>query len=279
VTNGLLQVIGAFEKPEPFLIAGPCAIEDVKTARTIAKELVRIKNETDLIVIFKGSYEKANRTMCNSFHGVGIDRGLEILRMVKDEYGLPVTTDVHESCDVKKVADVVDLIQIPSLLCKQSKLLFEAGDTGKPINVKKGQFLPIKDVVYIVDKIKSRGNNNIMLTERGTLYGYSDIINDFRSIVRMKKLGCLVVYDATHSIKTYSERSVSPEGAVPEFLKPLTRCAAAIGANGLFLETHENWKNAKCDSETCTNLSEVEGIFRDFVKINKYVGKLDGDTG
>ena len=267
-------IMDCFEKNLPFLIAGPCALTTEKIVRKIATSLIRIQRKLGIPVIFKGSYYKGNRTKHDAFHGVGIERGLALLKMVRTDYQLPVITDIHESNEVSQVADVVDILQIPSFLCKQTKLLFAAGDSGLPINIKKGQFLHVGDIIHAVEKIYSRNNINVMLTERGTVFGYTDTVNDFRSIWLMKETNCPIVFDGTHSVRIPSKRSDAGNGAYPEFIQPLSHCAATLGAQGLFLETYAEGENNPCDASASISLDLVEQITSEFIKIRNAVSNI-----
>jgi len=263
-----------FNNNAPFLVSGPCALTTEKITRQIAFELVRIRKELKIDIIFKGSYYKGNRTKHNAFHGVGIEKGLDLLDMVKNDYALPVITDAHESNEITLVAEVVDIIQIPAFLCKQTKLLFAAGDSGKPVNIKKGQMMTIGDTIHAIDKIYSRGNDNVLITERGTIFGYTDTINDFRGLYLMKETECPVIFDGTHSVRMPSKRSDASNGAYPEFIRPLSHCAATLGAQGLFLETYVEGEDNPCDSSASLGLDMVKQIAGEFISIRKAVGKI-----
>ena len=264
----------AGKRGEPFFILGPCALQDEKTTRTIAKGIKDIATNLGVQVVFKGSYKKANRTKFDAFHGVGIDAGLELLQLVKEEFHLPVTSDVHEVVEVERAAEVIDLLQIPAALCKHTHLIFAAADTHKPINIKKGTFVSPYDMAYAVDKIKSRGNQNVILTERGTDFGYDHIIVDFRSIQIMQSFGCPVVFDTSHSVRILSKRSDDLEGATPEYIPLLTYCSAAAGVDGLFVETHYSPELSPTDAVSSYKLSDLQTLIEGFLKIQDVSRKI-----
>jgi len=257
----------------PFLIAGSCALEDEETTLVIAAKLKAIKEALAIPVIFKGSYKKANRTREKSYHGVGLEKGLELLSLVKRRYDLPVTSDVHETVEVDRAAQVLDVIQIPALLCKNTELLHAAADTGKTVNIKKGHFVTAEDLYYTVEKVESRGNANIWITERGTLFGYGETIVDFRSIGTLKKFGYPVIFDVTHSVRNTARRSEDRNGGTPEAISLLTRCAAAAGTDGLFIETHPSPHEALCDSVVSYSLEELPSLVRTFKEIYSFVNR------
>jgi len=260
---------------EPFLIAGPCALESEEITMKVAAQLKRLSATLEIPVIFKGSYSKANRTREASFHGVGINLGLEWLNQVKQQYGLPVTSDVHEICEVDEAARILDIIQIPALLCKNTNLLHAAARTGKIVNIKKGHFVTAEDMRYSIDKIISSGSEKVMITERGTLFGYGDTVVDFRSIATLKSFGFPVVFDASHSVRITSKRSEDMDGGTPEAIPLLTRCAAAAGADGLFVETHPIPFDALCDCVSSFPLEEVASLARSFFDFQRYARQYD----
>lgn len=255
----------------PLLIAGPCALESERIILEIALTLKALSRELDLPVIFKGSYKKANRTRQDSYGGIGIEKGLDLLSLVKRESGLPVTSDVHEVCEVDRMAEVLDVIQIPALLCKNTALLGAVAETGKIANIKKGHFVTAADMRFSVEKIESRGNSNILITERGSLFGYGDTIVDFRSIQTLKSFGYPVVFDATHSVRITSRRSDDPAGGTPQAIPLLTRCAAAAGVDGLFVETHPSPEEALCDSVVSYPLEKLGSLVRAFKELQNFL--------
>ncbi len=248
-----------------FLIAGPCVVESKDICFEIAEKLVAITTELNIPFIFKASYKKANRTKLDSFTTIGEEKALQILAEVKSHFNIPILTDVHETTDCEMVKDIVDVIQIPAFLCRQTELLIAAGKTGKAVNIKKGQFVSAEMMQFAVDKVLSTGNRNIMLTERGTMFGYNDLIVDFRNIPLMKQTGFPVVFDATHSVQQ-PNKSEGISGGKPEFIEHLAKCAIAAGTNGIFLETHPNPKNALSDGANMLALNEVKGLLESLLK-------------
>ena len=230
-----------------FVIAGPCVIESEQICLSIAEKLVEIQSQTGVGIIFKASFDKANRSSIDSFRGPGMKKGLAILDKVRTETALPILTDVHEPGQVSEVAEVVDGLQIPAFLCRQTDLLVACGKTGKPVNVKKGQFLSPEEMENVVEKLRSTGNGKIMLTERGTFFGYNRLVNDMTAIEGMKQLGCPVVFDATHSTQQPGGLGNASAGR-REMAPVLAKAAIAAGANGLFVEVHNDPDNAKSDA-------------------------------
>ena len=231
------------------LIAGPCAIEDDSTPLFIAEKVLRICEDLGIKYVFKSSFAKANRTSLNSFSGIGTDSALEILQSVKDEFEIPILTDIHESHHVKAVADVADYLQIPAFLCRQTALLLAAGQTGRVVNIKKGQFVSPEAMQFAVEKVRSTGNDKIMLTERGTTFGYNNLVVDFTSIPVMQSFGVPVIMDATHCLQRPNQTS-GVTGGDPSMIGQMCYAAMAVGADGLFIETHPNPSMAKSDSST-----------------------------
>ena len=258
---------------KPFLIAGPCALDTEEITRNIAENLKSISEEFKIPVVFKGSYTKANRTRLNSYHGLGIEEGLRLLKLVKEEFDLAVTSDVHEVAEVENAAEVLDVIQIPALLCKNTSLLCAAGETGKIVNIKKGYFMTAMDMRYSVEKVASTDNSKIFITERGNLFGYNDTIVDFRSINILKSFGYPVVFDTTHSVRNISRRSEEPAGGTPEAIPLLIRCAAAAGADGLFIETQQSPDVASCDSSVCYPLESLRDLVRTFLDLHGFINR------
>ena len=242
-----------------FLISGPCVIEDEDMALRVANFLKETGEAIEVPVIFKTSYDKANRTSLDSFRGPGIDKGLEIIQKVKEETGLPVLSDVHEIGEVEKAAKVLDIIQIPAFLCRQTDLLLTAARTGLPINIKKGQFISPWEIEPAVRKITSTGNRNVFVTERGTSFGYNNLIVDIRSIPIMKGFGLPVVFDATHSVQLPGSIGTR-SGGRSEFIEYLSRAAVAAGANGVFMETHPLPASALCDGPNSLPLDQVRPL-------------------
>lgn len=242
-----------------FVMAGPCVIESESHCLEIADRLVEVGRRTDTGIIFKASFDKANRSSLQSFRGPGLKKGLEILATVRKESGLPVITDVHEPAQAEPVADVVDCLQVPAFLCRQTDLLCSCARTGKPVNIKKGQFLSPEEMRNVVDKIRACDNEQIVLTERGTFFGYNRLVNDMTAIYSMKKLGCPVVFDATHS--TQQPGGLGDASAGRREMAPiLARAAVAAGADGLFLEVHTHPDKAKSDAACVIPLEWLEDV-------------------
>jgi 2-dehydro-3-deoxyphosphooctonate aldolase (KDO 8-P synthase) len=251
-----------------FLIAGPCVVESEKLCMDIARKIKRICESLNIPYIFKASYKKANRTSGESFRSIGVQESLDILARVRDKVEVPVLTDIHSEIEALIAADYVDILQIPAFLSRQTELLEAAGETGKIVNVKKGQFLSPDDMLFAIKKIEATGNKNIMLTERGSSFGYHNLVVDMRSLAVMAKFGYPVVFDATHSLQMPSnEKGIS--GGTPEFIVPIARSAAAFGVNGVFIETHPNPQKAMSDSKSMLPLNKLEGLLKQLVKINK----------
>lgn len=249
------------------LIAGPCVIEEEALCLEVARTLREIAGRLGLGYIFKSSFDKANRTSLHSFRGPGLEKGLEVLARVRAEVGVPVLTDIHEPWQAKPVAEVVDVLQIPAFLCRQTDLLLAAGRTGKVVNVKKGQFLAPWDMANVVEKIRSTGNENILLTERGTCFGYNTLVVDFRSLVILRQWGYPVVFDATHSVQQPGGRGTT-SGGQREFVFPLVRAAVAVGVDALFLETHPQPEEALSDGPNMVPLGQMEVILRAAVALD-----------
>lgn len=242
-----------------FVIAGPCVIENKKNCFYIARELYEIAQRTNTGIIFKASFDKANRSSISSFRGPGLQKGLDILDEVRDRTNLPVMTDVHETYQVELAGKVVDCLQIPAFLCRQTDLLSACAQTGKPVNIKKGQFLSPGEMKNVVEKIRTCNNKKIMLTERGTFFGYNRLVNDMTAIDAMKKLGCPVVFDATHS--TQQPGGLGNASAGRRQMAPiLAKAAVAAGANGLFLEVHNEPEKAKSDAASIMPISWLEDL-------------------
>lgn len=243
------------------VIAGPCVLESEDVALATAKTLKDICDRLNLPLVFKSSYDKANRSSIKSYRGPGMDRGLRMLADIKSSVGVPVISDIHSPAEAAPAAEVLDALQIPAFLCRQTDLIAEAARTGKPVNVKKGQFLAPRDVKNIVEKFTESGGRGLMLTERGTSFGYHNLVVDFRGLPLMRSLGCPVVFDVTHSLQLPGGEGTS-SGGQREFAAPLMRAAAAVGVDGLFLETHPDPGRALCDGPNMVTLEEVEGMLR-----------------
>lgn len=260
----------ALEKRSFFLIAGPCVIEDERRTLEIAHALKEIGEDLDIPIIFKTSYDKANRTSVNSYRGPGLEKGLEIIRRVKEETGLPVVSDVHRLGEIQKAAAVLDMIQIPAFLCRQTDLLIGVAETALPVNIKKGQFLAPWDLKQAVDKVVSTGNQSVLLTERGTSFGYNNLVVDMRSIAIMKEFGFPIVFDATHSVQLPGGEG-SCSGGQREFVGPLARAAIAAGADGVFMEVHPDPDSALCDGANSLPLEGLGSLLSTLKEIHKIV--------
>jgi 2-dehydro-3-deoxyphosphooctonate aldolase (KDO 8-P synthase) len=261
-----------------FLMAGPCVIETERLCLQIGRHLADIAARLQIGIIFKASFDKANRSSVKSFRGPGMERGLEILAEVREQTGLPVMTDVHEPSQAEAVADTVDCLQIPAFLCRQTDLLVACARTGRPINVKKGQFLSPEEMTNVVDKIRSCGNDKILLTERGTFFGYNRLVNDMTTILTMKALGCPVVFDATHSTQRPGGLGHASAGR-PEMAPVLAKAAVAAGANGLFMEVHPEPAKAKSDAACVMPLAGLESTIRVCLRLFDVVQEGACDAG
>lgn len=242
-----------------FLVSGPCVIEDEAVTLRIAARLKALTDSLDIPFTFKASYDKANRSAITSFRGPGIQDGLRVLAKVKETLGVPILSDVHRISEVAAAAQVLDVIQIPAFLCRQTDLLLAVAKTGKPVNVKKGQFLAPWDMVNIVEKIRSVSSVQPMITERGVMFGYNNLVVDFRGIQIMQQTGCPVVFDATHSVQLPGGAGTH-SGGQREFAPVLARAAMAAGADGVFLEVHEDPDNALCDGPNSLPLDQLPGL-------------------
>jgi 2-dehydro-3-deoxyphosphooctonate aldolase (KDO 8-P synthase) len=248
------------------IIAGPCAVESEEIVLKTAGELKRLSHIYDFPLIFKSSYKKANRTSHDSFTTIGMQEALKILQKVKDEFGLPVLTDIHTVEEAEIASDAADILQIPAFLCRQTDLIVAAAKTGKAINIKKGQFMAPEDMGNAAQKAKSTGNDKVMLTERGTTFGYHNLVVDFKSLVIMRSLGYPVVYDCTHSVQLPSG-SQGISGGQPQYILPLARAAVAVGCDALFIETHPEPSKALSDAESQLPLAEMENFIKNIRQI------------
>lgn len=259
-------VIGG-ENP-PLIIAGPCVIESEEITLSTAGRLKEICETAGLSFIFKSSYDKANRTSLNSYRGPGIDKGLRILSDIRTKFNIPVISDVHSVEEVKPAAEVLDTLQIPAFLCRQTALVLAASNTGKPVNIKKGQFLAPWDVRNIIEKFCSTGNHDLFVTERGTSFGYNNLVVDFRGLPIMRSFGYPVVFDVTHSLQLPGGQG-SSSGGQSEFAGPLARAAVAVGVDGLFMEVHPEPDKALCDGPNMIRLDSVRGLLREVRDIHE----------
>jgi 2-dehydro-3-deoxyphosphooctonate aldolase (KDO 8-P synthase) len=251
-------------------IGGPCVIESKKSALSHAKTLKKICSESDVPFIYKSSYDKSNRTSVNSYRGPGIDKGIEIIREIKETLKVPVLSDVHSVAEVEKVKDVLDIIQVPAFLCRQTDLIMAVAKTGKTVNIKKGQFLAPWDVNNIIKKIESAGNKNILLTERGVSFGYNALVSDLRSILIMKRTGYPVIYDAGHSVQIPGGLEYK-SGGEREFIPHLALAAAACGTDAIFIEVHKKPDRALCDGPNMIALKDLKPLLKKIKAVEKAV--------
>lgn len=257
-----------------FLMAGPCVIEDETMAYPIAERIVAISDKLKIPTIFKASFRKANRTRLDSFTGIGDGMALHILKDIREKFDVPVVTDIHTAKDAEKAAQYVDVLQIPAFLSRQTDLLIAAGETGKCINIKKGQFLSGGSMKYAVDKVKNTGNKNVLLTERGSMFGYGDLVVDYRNIIEMKQFEVPVVLDITHSLQQPNQKE-GVTGGQPELIESMARAGIAVGVDGLFLETHPNPKKAQSDGANMLQLDLLESVLTKLIKLRKTVNEID----
>ena len=255
---------------EIFLIAGPCVIESEDLVMEVAGKMKEITEKQGIKYVFKASFDKANRTSINSFRGPGLEKGLEILSRVKSKYNLPIATDIHEPWQCKEASKVIDILQIPAFLCRQTDLLIAAAETGKAVNIKKGQFLAPWDMKNVIKKFEEVGNPNIMLCERGTTFGYNNLVVDMRALLEMRKLGYPIVFDATHSVQIPGGQGETT-GGNREYVYPLMRSAAAIGIDGIFAEVHPDPDNAMSDGPNMLRLDKIEEVLKSVKKFDDIV--------
>ena len=256
-----------------FLLAGPCAIESRDIALTIADAIVKLTDKYKIPYVFKGSYRKANRSRIDSFAGIGDEKALKILAEVRKTFGIPVITDIHSAEEANMAAEYVDILQIPAFLCRQTDILVAAARTGKWVNVKKGQFVSPSSMIFAVNKIIDSGNEHVMLTDRGTMFGYQDIIVDYRGIVEMKNFGKPVVLDITHSLQQPNQSS-GVTGGKPELIETIARAGIVNGVDGLFLETHPDPATAKSDGANMLQLKNLSKLLENLTKIREVVLSL-----
>jgi 2-dehydro-3-deoxyphosphooctonate aldolase (KDO 8-P synthase) len=255
-----------------FLLAGPCAIEGEDMALRIAETVVEITNKLEIPYIFKGSFKKANRSRIDSFTGIGDEKALKILRKVSETFDIPTVTDIHEVSDAAMAAQYVDVLQIPAFLVRQTDLVVAAAETGKVVNLKKGQFMSPESMKHAVQKVLDSGNEKVMVTDRGTMFGYQDMVVDFRGIPTMKQFASTVL-DVTHSLQQPNQ-SVGVTGGRPEMISTIARAGIAVGVDGLFIETHFDPANAKSDGANMLDISRLEKLLTDLVAIRKTVNGL-----
>ncbi|MBE0460121.1 MAG: 3-deoxy-8-phosphooctulonate synthase [Candidatus Aminicenantes bacterium] len=255
-----------------FLIGGPCVIETHKHTFFLAREIKKICDHLKIPFIFKASYDKANRSSISSFRGPGLEKGLDILNHIKKELGVPILSDVHETAQVEKAAEVLDVIQIPAFLCRQTDLILAAAQTQKPLNIKKGQFLSPYDMKNVIDKILSQKNDNIIITERGTFFGYNNLVFDIRSIPIMKRLGFPVVIDASHSVQKPGGQGAS-SGGDAEFIPYIAKAGVSVGADGVFLEIHDNPPQALSDKHNSLYLNELHVLLSSLCQLKSALSR------
>lgn len=248
-----------WNKDSFFLLAGPCVVEEENLTMEIAGKLQEVCQELKIPFCFKASYRKANRSRGDSFRGIGDEKALEILQKVKKEFALPVITDIHNKEEVENVAVVADILQIPAFLCRQSDLIETAARSGRAVNIKKGQFLSPDAMRFAIEKVTDTGNEKVFITERGTTFGYTDLVVDFRSIPMMKKLNKPVIVDCTHSLQMPNQQK-GVTGGVPEFISTIAKCAVVSGADGLFIETHPQPAQAKSDGANMLNMNDIKPL-------------------
>jgi 2-dehydro-3-deoxyphosphooctonate aldolase (KDO 8-P synthase) len=249
------------------LVSGPCVIEDYETTREIAGILKEITSKLEIPFIFKASYDKANRTSIAAYRGPGLNDGLRVLKEIKEELDIPILSDVHRISEIPAAARILDIIQIPAFLCRQTDVIIEVAKTGKPVNIKKGQFLAPWDMANVVEKITSAGNRRILITERGTMFGYNNLVVDFRGFMIMRKIGYPVIFDATHSVQLPGGAGAS-SGGQREYAPVLARAAAAAGVDGIFMEVHSNPDKALCDGPNSLKLDTISELLSQLKSIH-----------
>ncbi|SDL18759.1 3-deoxy-8-phosphooctulonate synthase [Halarsenatibacter silvermanii] len=259
-------IFGDPESP-PVLLAGPCSLESRELAMTTASRMKEIAERLNFPYVFKSSYDKANRSSIDSFRGPGLDRGLRILADIKEKFSLPVLSDIHSPEQAEIAGEVLDIVQVPAFLSRQTDLVLAAGETQKIVNVKKGQFLAPWDIEQVVEKIESTGNHKIILTERGAIFGYNNLVVDMRSLVRMQETGYPVVFDATHSVQLPGGQG-DRSGGEREYVRPLARAAAGVGIQSLFVETHPEPSQALCDGPNMVPLDNMEELLKEVKELD-----------
>ncbi len=269
----ITQYLNSSKTDNFFLLAGPCVIEGEQMAMDIAGYVSEIAVILDVPYVFKGSYRKANRSRLDSFTGIGDIEALEILKKVRDTFGIPVVTDIHSAAEAEMAAAYVDILQIPAFLCRQTDLLLAAAATGKMVNIKKGQFLSPGSMKFAVEKVREAGNDKVAITERGTTFGYQDLIIDYRGIPEMKKNGCPVILDITHSLQQPNQ-SAGVTGGRPDLIETVARAGIAVGVDGLFIETHPNPSVAKSDGANMLKLDLLPSLLENLTVLRRAVNEI-----
>ena len=262
-----------FEGQNFILLAGPCVIEGEEMAYEIAEKIYTLSKNLNIPFVFKGSYRKANRSRIDSFSGIGDIKALEIIQGVGEKFNIPVVTDIHSAAEAEMAAQYVDVLQIPAFLCRQTDILIAAAQTGKVVNIKKGQFLSAESMQFAVNKVRDSGNNKVMLTERGTTFGYQDLVVDYRGIPEMKKNNCPVILDITHSLQQPNQNH-GVTGGKPELIETIAKAGIAVGADGIFIETHPNPAIAKSDGANMLKLDLLEDLLTKLVKLKQITDTL-----
>ena len=257
-----------------FLMAGPCAIEGENMAMEIAEKIVELTNRLQIPYVFKGSYRKANRSRLDSFAGIGDEKALKILRKIGETFQIPTVTDIHSAEEAKMAAEFVEVLQIPAFLCRQTDILVAAAKTGKVVNIKKGQFLSAKAMQFAVTKVQESGNYNVVLTERGTTFGYQDLLIDYRGIPVMQQMNVPVVLDITHSLQQPNQAS-GVTGGKPELIETVARAGIAVGVDGIFIETHPNPKKAKSDGANMLQLNLLEPLLKKLIQLKQTINNFE----
>ena len=252
------------------LISGPCAIESEDLCLSVAEHMCNLTDGLPISYIFKASFDKANRSSIESNRGIGLNKGLEILAKVKKEFNIPVLTDVHEDTPITEVADVVDILQTPAFLCRQTNFILKVASVMKPVNIKKGQFLSPKEMTNVVNKAKSTGNNDIYVCERGVSFGYNNLVSDMRSLIILRETGCPVIFDASHSVQQPGSLT-NQSGGESEFIPVLARAATAVGIDGLFIETHPDPDKAMSDGKNSLDIKDMKNLLTTVVNLNSIV--------
>jgi len=267
---GVLFNLKKADKNSFFLIAGPCVIESEKLIMEVAECLLEITRDLGITYVFKSSFDKANRSSSDSFRGLGLEEGLRILEQVRNQYQIPVLTDVHDDSPIDEVADVVDILQTPAFLCRQTNFIQKVAKAGKPVNVKKGQFLAPWEMLNVVKKARETGNDDIMVCERGTSFGYNYLVSDMRSLVIMRETNCPIIFDATHSVQSPGGLG-NKSGGDRSFVPSLARAAVAVGVAGVFMETHNDPDNAPSDGPNMVKLNELSDLVEKLIEIDNLV--------